>query len=61
MPSDLALLNEQNQYIIPSGRINVSVGGMQPSEKSIASGKVMVGKTMINVSNGDFFQLNKIQ
>jgi beta-glucosidase len=61
LPEDMAVLNEMNQYVITAGELSLSVGGQQPCEKSIHCGKVLTNSTMIKVSNGDFFPINKIQ
>jgi beta-glucosidase len=47
-PEQLSVINDQNQRVVEPGKIQLYVGGRQPSQKALSSGNVL--KTELEVS-----------
>ncbi|MGQ1784266.1 MULTISPECIES: glycoside hydrolase family 3 C-terminal domain-containing protein [unclassified Saccharicrinis] len=57
-PQDIALLNQENQYILENGLVNITVGGQQPNKVAQQNKRVITESISVEVSEGEVFHLN---
>lgn len=60
-PSDLAVLDDDFNYLLENGLLEISIGGKQPDERAIQKKEVVIGTIQIKVTDGDFYMLNDHQ
>jgi beta-glucosidase len=54
LPEDIAVLNKDYSYVIETGKIIVSIGGGQPTEKNLKDGKAVKKELYVKAGNGIF-------
>ncbi|WP_282037715.1 glycoside hydrolase family 3 C-terminal domain-containing protein [Saccharicrinis aurantiacus] len=58
-PKDIAILNDDNEYYIDSGAIQISVGGQQANPKALKQQNVLQQKVAIALAEGELYPINK--